>query len=208
MKEMSKYIVHTLLAPEATVLDIQRLCVEAVRCKFAGVCVPPRFIRCTQLYDVHVATICGFPSSELVLSPEGKAREARGSLLAGAEDIGVCLDVDLIKQGKLRQAENELCLVARAIKGKLLTVGIHMSSLNRKEKEQAILAAVRASANFICCIDEEASPQDVALIRAVHPDIGVKVLGVSTYPRARAMLIAGAAYICTAQGIAISKETN
>jgi deoxyribose-phosphate aldolase len=208
VREINKYIVHTLLAPEATVLDIQRLCVEAVRSEFAGVCVPPQFIRSTQLYNVRVATICAFPLKELVVTPEEKARAARKSLLDGAEDIGVCLSVDLIKQGKVREAENEICLVARAIEGKLFTVGIDMSSLNQKEKEQAVQAAGHASANFICCMGDNITPGDVALIRAVRPDIGVKVLGVSTYIRARTLIIAGAAYICTAQGIAITREAK
>lgn len=208
MRGINNHIVHTLLAPGATKTDIKRLCKEALEYRFEGVCVPPKWVGCTQVYldsHVSVATICDFPPRDLAVSSEEKAHEARQSLLAGADDIGVCLNVDLIRQGRVSEAENELCLVARAIEGRMLTVCIDMASLDRGQKEQAVKATACAYPKFICCIGEVIT-QDIALIRALSKMVKVKALGVSTYAKARAIISAGAEYICTAEGAAIMKE--
>ena len=64
---------HTILAPEATIDDVKRVCEEAVAFGFYAVCVNPRFVRdsveaiaalVTSGSNAHrpvVAAVAGFP---------------------------------------------------------------------------------------------------------------------------------------------------
>ena len=42
--ELNKYIDHTNLKADATIRDIEKLCDEAVKYKFASVCVSPYYV--------------------------------------------------------------------------------------------------------------------------------------------------------------------
>ena len=63
--DLATLIEHTLLKPEATRRDIIRLCEEAKRFHFRGVCVNPVFVKEAQkqlaVTDCSVITVVGFP---------------------------------------------------------------------------------------------------------------------------------------------------
>ncbi|MDR2823416.1 MAG: 2-deoxyribose-5-phosphate aldolase, partial [Mycoplasmataceae bacterium] len=40
----NKYIDHTLLKPDATIKEINRLCTEAIKYNFMSVCINPTFV--------------------------------------------------------------------------------------------------------------------------------------------------------------------
>ena len=64
-KPLNKYFDHTLLKPEATSAQIDRLCEEAKTYDFYSVCVNSCYVgRCTDNLkgtDVKVAAVVGFP---------------------------------------------------------------------------------------------------------------------------------------------------
>ncbi len=63
--ELARMIDHTILKPEATPADVQRVCEEALRYHFASVCVNSSFVpqvkAALQGSDVKVCTVVGFP---------------------------------------------------------------------------------------------------------------------------------------------------
>ena len=80
--DLAKYIDHTLLRPDASATDIDRLCDEAVENRFAAVCLNPCWAAraARRLYGsrITVASVVGFPLGASV--PEIKAMEARRAL--------------------------------------------------------------------------------------------------------------------------------
>ncbi len=64
-RDLARFIDHTLLKPDATAEEIDRLCEEARRFGFAAVCVNPTWVRrCAQNLrgsNVRVASVVGFP---------------------------------------------------------------------------------------------------------------------------------------------------
>ena len=64
--ELNKYIDHTNLKNTGTLKDIEKLCNEAIKYKFASVCVYPYYVplAASLLKDtnVEVCTVIGFPS--------------------------------------------------------------------------------------------------------------------------------------------------
>lgn len=45
MPDIAKSIEHTLLRPDTSLSDVRTLCEEAKKYGFAGVCVPPLYVR-------------------------------------------------------------------------------------------------------------------------------------------------------------------
>jgi len=64
--ELNKYIDHTNLKNTGTLKDIEKLCNEAIKYKFASVCVYPFYVRLAANLlkgtNVEVCTVIGFPS--------------------------------------------------------------------------------------------------------------------------------------------------
>ncbi|MBI3740593.1 MAG: hypothetical protein HY257_02405, partial [Chloroflexi bacterium] len=63
--DIAQYIDHTLLKPEATPAEIEKLCNEAREFHFAAVCVNPPYVKqCAEILrgtDVKIAVVVGFP---------------------------------------------------------------------------------------------------------------------------------------------------
>ncbi|NLC68571.1 MAG: deoxyribose-phosphate aldolase, partial [Clostridiaceae bacterium] len=86
---INKMIDHTLLKPEATSEQIEKLCKEAIEYGFASVCVNPCRVRqaagLLKGSDVKVCTVVGFP---LGASTSGtKAFETRDAIANGADEV-------------------------------------------------------------------------------------------------------------------------
>ncbi len=105
--EVSKYIDHTLLKPEASRVEIENLCAEAKRFDFASVCVNPTWVRdCAfALYGstVKVCTVVGFPLGATL--PDVKAYEARRTIFDGATEIDMVINI-----GALKSSDDETVL--------------------------------------------------------------------------------------------------
>src|SRR5207244_12187651 len=77
---------HTVLKPDATVKDIDKLCDEAAEYGFATVCVNPTWVRhCAERLrgtTVKVCTVVGFPLGATL--PDVKAYESTRAIREGA----------------------------------------------------------------------------------------------------------------------------
>src|ERR1043166_3734326 len=63
--ELAQYIDHTLLKPDATSAEIEKLCAEARQYRFYAVCVNGSHIEAARTHlddsDIKVAAVVGFP---------------------------------------------------------------------------------------------------------------------------------------------------
>ena len=83
--QIAPLIDHTLLKPEATTAQVDALIAEAADLNTYSVCVSPSLLPLEVPDDLHVATVCGFPSGAHATSV--KAAEAADALAKGAEEI-------------------------------------------------------------------------------------------------------------------------
>src|SRR5205823_1680675 len=97
--EVAKLIDHTVLKPEATEADIEKLCQEAAQYKFYSVCLNPAWVaKAKQLLrgtSVKVCAVAGFPLG--AQSPQIKALEARRALREGAAEIDMVINIGALK---------------------------------------------------------------------------------------------------------------
>ncbi len=213
--DLAKYIDHTLLKPDATQDDIDKLCDEALEYGFAAVCINPTWVKRAaerlRGSDVKVATVIGFPLG--ATTPEIKAMETRRALRDGAREVDMVINVGALKSGLLDLVRTDIEKVVDAAHeaGAITKVILETALLTDEEKVIASSLAKQAKADFVKTSTGfgagGATVYDVALMReTVGPDMGVKASGgVRTLEDAEDMIAAGATRIGASAGVQILK---
>lgn len=210
-KTIASMIDHTLLKPEATPAQIEKLCAEAAEYHFASVCVNPVYIplaaRLLKGTGVKVCCVVGFPLG--AIAPEQKAAEAASCAAMGAEELDMVIHVGAAKAGDWALVQRDIEGVVKAAAGHTVKVIIETYLLTDEEKVKACEAAKAAGAHFVKTSTGfstgGATTHDIALMRkTVGPEMGVKASGgIRDYETAMAMIEAGANRIGASAGIAI-----
>lgn len=208
---LAKFIDHTLLKPEASKADIEKLCREALQHKFYSVCVNgSRVIQARALVedsDVKVAAVVGFPLG--AMDADAKRYETEIAIDHGAEEIDLVLNIGRLKEGDSKYVLRELRDVVEAADERPVKVIIESCLLTREEKIVACELVVESGAKFIKTSTGfstgGATIDDVKLLREhVGPKFGVKASGgIRDTAAALAMIEAGATRLGTSAGIAI-----
>lgn len=210
-KTIASMIDHTLLKPEATPAQVEKLCAEAAEYHFASVCVNPVYIPlAARLLDgtgVKVCCVVGFPLG--AIAPEQKAAEAASCAAMGAEELDMVIRVGAAKAGDWALVQRDIAGVVKAAAGRTVKVIIETCLLTDEEKVKACEAAKAAGADFVKTSTGfstgGATTHDIALMRkTVGPEMGVKASGgIRDYATAMAMIEAGANRIGASAGIEI-----
>ncbi len=217
IKNIASFIDHTLLKPEATEEDIQKLCRDAKEYGFAAVCVNPCYVQLVSQYlcsmSVNVCTVVGFPLGAHLT--DVKVYEAQRAIDDGAREIDTVINIGALKSGNFELVYNEIKAVADICheKDALLKVIIETALLLREEKIKACKLVSQANADFVKTSTGfgpgGATVDDVALIKKVLKSSSVSVKaagGIRTYEDAVKMIQAGATRIGTSSGVKIVKE--
>src|SRR2546427_6256470 len=110
-RDWASLIDHTLLKPDATDSEINRLCEEAAQYHFASVCVNPTWVRVSacqlQGSGVPVCTVIGFPLGATL--SDVKAYEARRAIMDGPREVAMGINVGALQSG-------DDCLVEHAVR--------------------------------------------------------------------------------------------
>src|ERR687893_825246 len=215
-RDWAGFVDHTLLKPEASEADIEKLCEEAARHGFASVCVNPSWVKTSACVlrgsGVPVCTVVGFPLGATL--PDVKAYETRRAIFDGAREIDMVINIGALKSGDDCAVEYDIRSVVEAAHeaGVLVKTIIETALLTDDEKVRACVAAKKAGADFVKTSTGFAkSGATVAVIalmrRAVGEGMGVKAAGgVKGISDARAMLEAGATRIGASVGVKIAQE--
>jgi deoxyribose-phosphate aldolase len=217
-REMAAFIDHTLLKPEATYAEVDKLCDEARQHGFASVCVNPMHVkRCAaRLKGAKpvVCTVIGFP---LGATPrEVKALEARRAIRDGAREIDMVIAVGALKSGDHSYVYEDIRIVAEAARdgSALCKVIIETALLTDEEKVAACVLSKRAQADFVKTstgfAKGGATAHDVSLMaKAVDYQLGVKASGgIRSAADAEQMILAGATRIGASVGVKIVGESR
>lgn len=212
---IAEIIDHTLLKPDATSEDIQRVCQEALQYQFAAVCINSSHIRlAAELLKgskTRAIAVVGFPLGAGLTS--SKSFETREAIRCGAQEIDMVIAIGALKEKNYAYVLEDIRQVVIASQSGahpvLVKVILEVSSLNLEEKIIACSLAKAAGAHFVKTSTGfsggGATLEDVALMRkVVGPEMGVKASGgIRTYEDAVKMIQAGANRLGTSAGIAI-----
>lgn len=211
-KQIASIIDHTLLKPEATEPDVEKLCREAVKYGFASVCINPCFVRkASELLsgsDVKVCTVIGFPLGANTTAV--KAFEAGKAVEEGAREVDMVINVGALKGKNYEYVYEDIKAVVEAAGHKaMVKVILETCLLSDEEKVKACEIAKSAGASFVKTSTGfnkgGATVHDVELMRkTVGSSMGVKASGgVRTYEDAVNMINAGASRIGASASVSI-----
>jgi len=215
---VSSMIDHTLLKPDATRADIEKLCREAAEFHFATVCVNPTWVataaRLLRGSGVGVCSVVGFPLG--ATTADVKSFETRRAIFDGATEIDMVINIGALKSGDLRTVERDIEAVVDPCRqcGVTSKVIIEAALLTDEEKITACTLSKAAGADFVKTSTGFASggatAADVALMRrVVGADMGVKAAGgVRDLEGLKAMVAAGATRVGASAGVKIVQESR
>jgi deoxyribose-phosphate aldolase len=215
---VSTMIDHTLLKPDATRSDIEKLCREAAEFHFATVCVNPYWVATAAALlrgsGVGVCSVVGFPLG--ATTADVKNYETRRAIFDGATEIDMVINVGALKSGDLRTVERDIEAVIVPCRecGAISKVIIEAALLTDEEKITACTLSKAAGADFVKTSTGFASggatAADVALMRrVVGADMGVKAAGgVRDLEGLKAMVAAGATRVGASAGVKIVQESK
>jgi len=210
-KELSRFIDHTLLKPEATSLQIKKLCEEAMTHQFFGVCVNSHFVSLAHQFlnasPVKVISVVGFPLGAMMTL--AKAHETALAVKAGSDEIDMVLNVGLMKEKNFKQATEDIRQVVKAAEGKTVKVILETCLLTDEEKVSACQCSQEAGAHFVKTSTGfstgGATLNDVQLMKkTVGTALQVKASGgIKNTQQALDYIAAGATRLGTSSGIAL-----
>jgi deoxyribose-phosphate aldolase len=208
---LPQYIDHTLLKPDATRADIERLCAEAREHHFKSVCVNGchTAFAADLLKDsgVLVATVTGFPLG--AGHTAAKCRETAQAVADGSAEVDVVINIGRLKDGATDDVLDDLRQIAEAAQDHCLKVILETCLLSREEIVTACKLVVESGAAFVKTSTGfstgGATVETVRLMReTVGPAFGVKASGgIRDTATALAMIGAGATRLGTSSGAAI-----
>lgn len=216
--DIARYIDHTLLKPEATRTEIEKLCDEARSYQFASVCVNPTWVREAAVRllgsTVKVCTVVGFPLGATL--PDVKAYETRRAIFDGATEIDMVINVGALKSGDDELVRRDIAAVVESAHEACAIVKVILETalLTDEEKIRASRLAREAGADFVKTSTGfsrgGATVADIELMRkTVGAALGVKAAGgVKDLTGAREMIAAGATRIGASAGVRIVQEAQ
>lgn len=215
---LSQYIDHTLLKPEATLAQVEKLCQEARENNFMSVCINSYFVKSAVQFlngsSVKVCTVVGFPLGASTM--ETKRFEAMKAVAEGAKEIDMVLNISAAKSGDWQYVLDDMSSLAQVChqQGAILKVILETCLLTDEEKKKACELAVKAKVDFVKTSTGfstgGATIEDVKLMRSVvGPQMGVKASGgIRNTETAKAMIEAGATRLGTSASVDIVKGLN
>lgn len=222
-RPLASRIEQTLLTPEATPDQVDRLCDEVVQYEFGGICVNPCYIRqvARRLSDAfqgrdaadvpRIVSVAGFPFG--ANHSATKADEARRILDDGANDVDMVVALGALRSGDATAVRRDIETVARAVhgagRGNVLKVILETGLLTTEQVILGCRCAMEGEADFVKTStgfhpSGGATVEHVRLLHRYGSPMRVKAAGgIRTTSQARTLIDAGADRLGTSAGPAI-----
>ena len=213
--DLARLIDHTILKPEATAADIDRLCDECLRYGIYAACVNPAWVaRCAERLassGVAVASVAGFPLG--ATTSETKAYEALLAIEQGASEIDMVIHVGALVAGDSLFVTRDIFTVVETVKAADPTAFVKVILETRVLTNEQIVVGCRCArdghADFVktstgfhpaggACVEH------VRLMKENAGGLRVKAAGgIRDLPTALALLTAGADRLGMSASVAV-----
>ncbi len=215
-QSLASVIDHTVLKPDATRDQIESLCDQAIRYRFACAMVNPVWastaVGLLSGTGVPVGVVIGFPLGASLVST--LRQEAAALTRLGVRELDMVIPIGQLKSGNHHAVHHTIHAAANVAhhRGALLKVILETCLLTVEEKLRAAEIAIQAGADFLKTSTGfstgGATLADVALLRGVAgARSGVKAAGgIRTLADVRALLEAGANRIGASASVSIVRE--
>lgn len=218
METINKYIEHTLLKPEATSVEIEKLALEAIENNFLGVCINPNYVlpvsELLKDKEIKIVTVVNFPlASNTVDMTQFQVERV---LNFGADEIDTVVNLAALKNKDYKKVEEDIKKTKSVCAEHNLKVILETDLLTKEEIVIASKCAAEAGANFVKTSTGfvkggvGAQVEDVKLMYKTVAPYGLEVKasgGIKTYEQALKLIDVGAKRLGTSSGVAIVKKS-
>ena len=212
VKEILRHVDHTLLAPTATWEEIRQICDDGIKYGCASVCIPASYVKQAAEYvdgKIAICTVIGFPNGYDTTA--AKCFMAADAVENGADEVDMVINLGWVKDGLYDQVRDEIALVKKACRGKLLKVIIETCLLTDDEKIAMCKAVSDSGADYIKTSTgfstAGATFHDVELFaKHVAPHVKIKAAGgISSLEDAEKFIALGASRLGTSRIVKLAK---
>jgi deoxyribose-phosphate aldolase len=207
------YIDQTLLKPEATLEQIEKLCENARTYDFRAVCIQPHYLNKTRELlrgtNVMPITVIGFPLG--VNNTATKVFETKNAVDLGAKEIDMVINISAMKSGEYDFIYQDIKDVVLAASGVPVKVIVETAYLNLEEKIIACACVSLSGAKYIKTstgfAPTHAQLDDIKLFKHLLKDsLKIKASGgIKNLEQAKTFIEAGADRVGTSSGVEIIK---
>ena len=219
LSTLPNHIDHTLLKPESTRQDIQKLVDEALKFNFKAVCVSPCQVSLVKdlLQKTNVkqkpliATVIGFPNGSH--STKTKMFESIEAYKDGANELDMVINIGYIKEDRFRDAELDIKQVVELVPIPIKVI-IETGLLTPKEIITASRIVQAAGAHFVKTSTGfskgGATLEDIQIIKtSVSSDMKIKASGgIRDLQTALQLLDAGVDRLGLSSSVSIMKSKS
>lgn len=203
--DIAAYIDHTIVKPDTTIADVERLCSEALQYHFAAVCVPPLYVKKAAGLlagsTVKTATVIGFPFGYSAI--EAKLAEVVLAIVDGADELDMVANISAVKNSDWQFIAAEINTILPVIRNKnrVLKVIIETGMLTTDEIIKCCELYGAAGVDFLKTstgyAGKGATVEAVRLMRQhLPPHVQIKASGgIRSFAFAGELLAAGASRI-------------
>jgi deoxyribose-phosphate aldolase len=204
--ELARRLERTLVRPDATRQDLERLCAEARAQSFHSVCVNGSRVELARTLleasEVKVTGLVGFPLG--AADADAKRYETEVAIDHGAQEVEMVLNIGRLKDGDHRHVLRELRDIAEAADERRVKVILEMGLLTPEQVRLACELALDSGVHCVCTgtgLKSAATVPEVQSLRAaVGEKFGVKAAGLIDLQTAPALVAAGASRLGTVEG--------
>ncbi|MBU3829797.1 MAG: deoxyribose-phosphate aldolase [Candidatus Limosilactobacillus merdavium] len=216
--QLAKYLDHTMLKPDATVVMIDQTVDEAIKYQTASVCINPYWVKRVHQKlagtGINTCTVIGFPLG--ATSTASKVFEARQAIEDGADELDMVINIGELKAKHDDAVMADIRAVADEVHShqRVLKVIIETALLDEEEKQRACKLTVAGQADFVKTSTgfstSGAQVTDVELMKqTVGDQIKIKAAGgIHSYDEAMAMIDAGADRLGVSASVKILQEAD
>lgn len=150
---LNDYIDHTLLKPEATKFDVEKVIKEAVENKFYSVMLNPYWVEFAhdklKNTSVKTATVIGFPLGANTTNI--KVAEAKEAIKNGADEVDMVMNIGEFKGKNYSVVKDDIAAVVETAhkKNTLIKVIIEIALLSNSEIKKASEIVAACNADFV-----------------------------------------------------------
>ncbi|RUO86592.1 deoxyribose-phosphate aldolase [Spiroplasma endosymbiont of Megaselia nigra] len=212
--KLNKYIDHTLLKPDATIVEIKKLCAEAKEYDFASVCINPTYVQLAhnllQNTTVNVCVVVGFTLGANATIT--KVTEISTALAEGATEIDMVMNISKFKSNNYDLVRADMAACKKAAGQHIVKVILETCLLSDTEIIKACQLAEEAGLDFVkTSTGFSKAGATIANVKLMKKTVGERMQvkaagGVRTKDDALAMITAGATRIGTSGGVNIMKN--
>lgn len=220
-QNLNRFIDHTLLKPDASKLQFEKLFDEAILYNFRTVCIPPTYVKLAANYfksnaieNTGVCSVVSFPLG--YSTSKNKIKETIECLKNGATEIDFVQNVTFVKNKQWKLWEEECAEILKVADENVVKIILETSLLTQEEIIECCKRALSCGVHYLKTStgfgSRGATLEDLELMRGTlksHDSAGIKASGgIKTRADAIAMIKAGATRLGTSNSVAIFKDLN